>query len=149
MSEHFAPHEFACPCCGISNVDPDLIAALEQFRVDAGDCPVIISSACRCPRHNAAVRGEGHSRHLTTGLRACDAADIRVAGLTLAEMYFVACKVSRFSGGGIGIYLDKGFVHVDCRPGRARWGHLGGKYVPFVDAWGELEKKKREGLVDG
>jgi len=145
MSEHFDLAEFDCPCCGLVNVDPELIAALEQYRVDAGNRPVTVLSACRCPQHNAAVRGEAHSQHLTTGLRACTAADIVVPGLTLAQMYFVACKVAAFNDGGIGIYLDKQFVHVDVRPDRARWGHVSGRYVPFVAAWDVL--KKTEGTT--
>jgi uncharacterized protein YcbK (DUF882 family) len=145
LSEHFKKSEFACPCCGISNVDPDLIDALEQYRIDAGNRPVMISSGCRCLRHNAAVRGSDGSQHITTGIRACDAADIHVPGLTLADMYFVACKVRAFNEGGVGIYLDKGFIHVDTRRERARWGHMSGRYVPFLTAWDVL--KKAEGLV--
>jgi uncharacterized protein YcbK (DUF882 family) len=145
MSEHFKPKEFACPCCSISNVDFALVDGLEQLRTEAEDRPVFVLSACRCPRHNAEVKGAEHSRHLTNGIRACDAADIRVPGLSLATLYFLACKIKAFSQGGIGIYLDKGFVHVDCRPDRARWAHMSGRYVPFLDGWAAL--KKQEGLV--
>jgi uncharacterized protein YcbK (DUF882 family) len=144
VSRNFKPKEFACPCCSISNVDPDLVEALEQYRTEVGDKPVFVLSGCRCPQHNADVGGAEHSRHLTNGLRACDAVDVRVPGMTLPQLYFAACKVKPFNEGGIGIYLDKGFIHLDTRPGRERWGHMAGRYVPFIVAWKVLEK---EGIV--
>lgn len=141
MSRHFQPKEFACPCCSISNVDLGLVEALEKFRTEVGDRPVFVLSGCRCPQRNADVGGAEHSRHLTNGLRACDAADVRVPGLTLSQLYFAACKVRAFNEGGIGIYLDKGFIHLDTRPDRTRWGHVSGRYCDFAAAWKLLEKE--------
>jgi hypothetical protein len=51
-----------------------------------------------------------------------------------AEMYRLAEDVEAFRNGGIGVYPDKGFIHVDVRDGRARWGQFGGKYVALAKA---------------
>jgi len=49
-------------------------------------------------------------------------------------MYELAERVTAFREGGIGVYPERGFIHVDIREGRARWGHLGGKYVSLEEA---------------
>jgi len=100
--------------------------------------PIRILSGLRCIDRNKAVSGAKDSQHLTGG-----AADIIVDDLPMSELYTFAAGVTEFHNGGIGIYPDGGFIHVDVRLGRARWGHLDGKYVPFTEAWAEL--KEREG----
>lgn len=139
LSPHFSAHEFVCHCgCGTLNVDTRLVDALEELRVDVGNQPVTILSACRCPTHNTEVGGAPRSEHLTTGLRACTAADVRVPGVKLSALYFAACKVGAFHGGGIGVYPDQDFLHVDVRGTRARWGQIGRVKVEFIKAWDRL-----------
>ena len=53
----------------------------------------------------------------------CTAADIRILGVKLQDLYDEADKI--FQEGGVGIYYTSNFVHVDLdyenkRP--ARWG---------------------------
>ena len=61
---HFKPSEMTCKCgCGLNNTDLRLMQILEQIRSHFGDRPVIITSGCRCPRHNSAVGGVQGSRH--------------------------------------------------------------------------------------
>jgi len=78
LSEHFSRSEFACQCgCGANQVSPVLIGRLEKMRGLAG-IPFDLRSGCRCPAHNAAVKGRADSAHLTIPgtSEVCEAADI-------------------------------------------------------------------------
>jgi uncharacterized protein YcbK (DUF882 family) len=86
-----------------------------------------ITSACRCPKHNAAVGGAPHSEHLHGY-----AADIKAAGKSPLELYFAAEQVPCFAHGGIGLY-PADFIHVDTRPARARWFRVAGHDHPITD----------------
>lgn len=122
LSPHFNKKEFACKDCGESNINMDLVFALEQLR-DIVQKPIIVHSAYRCPEKNAAVGGVSQSQHMLG-----NAADINIPGLTVQEMYDAAMQVPAFKGGGIGVY-DTNFIHVDVRHNIARWARVDGKYV--------------------
>jgi len=128
LSKNFSRHEFACRCCGRAEINQRLVDALQELRDLA--CELVrISSGYRCPEHNQAIGGATRSQHLLG-----TAADIAVRGLTPAAMFSLAEEVEAFRNGGIGVYPDKGFIHVDVRDGRARWGQLDGKYVALAEA---------------
>ncbi len=62
--KHFRPAEFACRCgCGLNNMDPEFLRKLDLAR-DWAQVPFRITSACRCPEHNARVGGRPDSNHL-------------------------------------------------------------------------------------
>jgi uncharacterized protein YcbK (DUF882 family) len=126
LSPHFSSIEFRDQVTGELVVSPKLIYGLEQLRALVHK-PVLITSGYRSPAHNREVGGVQHSYH-TTG----EAADIRVEGLTVFELYILADQVEEFENGGIGIY-DGGFVHVDVRDARARWGRVAGNYVSIAE----------------
>ena len=128
LSRNFSKSEFACRCCGKAEIDQRLVEALQELR-DLAGAPVRVTSGYRCPDHNRAVGGAKQSRHLRG-----HAADIVIKGLSVAGMYELAGRVAAFRNGGIGVYPEQGFVHVDIREVRTRWGHLGGKYVSFEKA---------------
>jgi uncharacterized protein YcbK (DUF882 family) len=128
LSKNFSRHEFACRCCGRAEINQRLVDALQELR-DLAGLPVRVTSGYRCPEHNQAIGGATRSQHLLG-----TAADIVVRGMTPAEMYRLAEDIEVFRNGGIGVYPDKGFIHVDVRDGRARWGQLDGKYVALAKA---------------
>lgn len=128
LSRNFSKSEFACRCCGRAEIDQRLVDALQELR-DLAGAPVRVTSGYRCPDHNRAVGGAKQSRHLLG-----HAADIVIKSLSVAGMYELAEQVDAFRKGGIGVYPERGFIHVDIREGRTRWGHLDGKYVSLEEA---------------
>ena len=128
LSRNFSRSEFACRCCGKADIDPRLVDALQELR-DLANAPIRVTSGYRCPEHNRAVGGAKQSRHLRR-----HAADIVIKSLSVTVMYELAEQVAAFRNGGIGVYPEQGFIHVDIREGRTRWGHLDGKYVSFEEA---------------
>ena len=129
LSPHFKTEEFCCKCgkCGNEcKINLDLINALEELR-DGVDKPIIILSGYRCPNSNKMANGVSHSQHLLG-----NAADIRIPGFTLQQMYEAAKRVFAFSDGGIGVY-DGNFLHVDVRKTKARWARVEDKYVALSE----------------
>ncbi|MBB3231720.1 D-Ala-D-Ala carboxypeptidase family metallohydrolase [Halomonas stenophila] len=113
LSTHFSRSEFACGCgCGFDTVDAATLEILEAVRTHFG-APVIVTSGCRCPDHNAAVGGASHSQHLYGR-----AADIKVRNATPATVHGYIAR--HFPDASLGLYGT--FVHVDTRSdGPARW----------------------------
>jgi len=111
VSKNFKLKEFQCKD-GSNQVvlDSQLLNKLQELR-DLLNKPIIINSAYRNKEYNKKVGGAANSQHLFGR-----AVDIKVNGMDPHEVARVA-EVIRF--GGIGIYPS--FVHLDTRPGRARW----------------------------
>ena len=116
---YFKRDEFRCPCgrCGGFPVEPQesMVRTVDEIRRRLG-VPVSVvdggGSGVRCAAHNAEVGGVANSQHLF-GL----AADLHSAA-SPAEMKAVAEDVMGRTG-GIGLYSWG--IHVDTRPGYARW----------------------------
>ncbi len=133
LTRNFSRHEFACKgkqCCGHSApVLPELALGLQELRDRAG-VPLVISSGFRCRTHNKAVSGTLESQHCLG-----TAADVVCPeGFTPKRLAQLAESIPAFRDGGIGVYPEEGFVHVDVRGTKARWGRLGGKYVSYEEA---------------
>lgn len=113
LSENFYRREFACKCgCGLDSIEMETVEVLQAVRDHFG-VPVSITSGLRCKAHNARVGGAPRSQHLTGR-----AADIKVHGVMPRAVY--EWLVSEYPGRyGVGLYST--FVHVDTRPGAARW----------------------------
>jgi uncharacterized protein YcbK (DUF882 family) len=128
LSEHFATSDFACPDCGRCKVSGALLAVLEELRTLGGDHPIAVLSGYRCPERNAAAGGAPASQHVEG-----NAADIRIAGKTLQEMYDLAIQIPAFHNGGVGVY-DTRFIHVDVRGKAARWARCNGDYLGLAES---------------
>ena len=116
MTKNFRLSEFVCPCCGRDNVARRLVLALQELR-DLAGVPITITSGIRCERWNEKVGGSERSQHLYGR-----AVDIVIRDLHPVEMETLAEKITKFRQGGIGVYPDRGFIHVDVRlNGPARW----------------------------
>lgn len=129
LSKNFSKWEFACPHCALSNPDPRLILALQQYR-DLLNKPIKITSAGRC----IALEGKFPlSQHMVSSAKMSKAVDCIALGPTLLEMYYAALEIPDFMNGGIGIYPNKdnsnaGFLHLDVRTNFARWSRIEGTY---------------------
>ncbi len=78
MYPHFKQTEFACrDKCGFMNENLKVVEILEDIRSHFGNRPVIITSGCRCVRHNNKVGGVKGSKHLSG-----EAADFYVKGVS-------------------------------------------------------------------
>lgn len=122
LSEHFKRSQLMCPCCGACDLDLRLLPALERLRKIA-KAEIEIVCGYRCEKANGGAKGVTKLAHLDGR-----AADIRIAGKTLQEMYDLAELVPGFEYGGIGVH-DDGTMHVDVRVFKARWGRVEGKYL--------------------
>lgn len=79
---HFKQSEFACKCgCGFKDEDLKVVEILENIRAYFGHKPVIITSGCRCVKHNNKVGGIKGSAH-TLG----KAADFYIKGVSTQNL---------------------------------------------------------------
>lgn len=110
MTPHFANSELACRCgCGMLPKQ-DFMDKVEALRLAYGK-PLAVTSAARCPNHNARVSGTGRTGPHVTG-RAIDLAVDRGDAYRLLRMALEA----GFSGLG---FQQKGagrFLHLDDLP---------------------------------
>ena len=141
LSKNFTPREFRCPDCGRVRVEEKLVQGLQKLR-DKTDRPIIVTSGYRCNEHNREVGGSENSLPLTG-----QAADITCAGMSLLRLYFEAIGVPEFQDGGVGLYSQNNFIHVDVRGKRARWGRLDGKYCTIHLALDALRKRRKEDVT--
>lgn len=97
--------------------DPRLLDVLHELMVSLGRADGEIDVVCgyRTPHTNEYLRSHGHgvARH-SLHMQAM-AIDIRIPGVSTAELRDAALRLGR---GGVGYYADSGFVHVDV--GRVR-----------------------------
>jgi uncharacterized protein YcbK (DUF882 family) len=101
----------------------------------------VVVSGFRTPASNAAVCGAGNSQHLRAG-----ALDVCVAAAQLTGFSGAALELRR---GGVGVYTNRGFVHLDSGPVR-RWGDVpggGGTAAPqdplarMAEAWAATRQR--------
>jgi uncharacterized protein YcbK (DUF882 family) len=135
LSANFDSKEFKCDHCDQSFADKRLVDALQKLR-DAIGKPIKILSGFRCVQNNKEAGGGKNSQHLYG-----KAADIVIEGMSVKEMYYQALTIDDFNQGGIGIYPDNNFIHVDVRDGKARWARVGkGKQAKYVSIEEGLKK---------
>jgi hypothetical protein len=121
--------KIACPCgCGAAALDPRFVKALRELAALALPHQIEIVLAVRCDSFNRGKKGLPKRAHMEGR-----AADIRIDGLTVAEMYQLALKVEAFAVGGIGLN-DDGTMHLDTRVYPARWSRVRGAYLGLTAA---------------
>lgn len=115
LSTHFKVKEFACKDGSDAVlVAPRLVMVLQSIRSHFG-AAVTINSGYRTPQYNTKVGGVAHSQHCY-GM----AADISVKGQTPAAVAAYARQLMP-DWGGVGVYSQKGFTHIDVREAKADW----------------------------
>lgn len=63
--KYFKKEEFTCKCgCGLNNINLKLVQIADEIREKIG-VPLIVSSGCRCSKHNKNVGGVLNSRHIS------------------------------------------------------------------------------------
>lgn len=112
------------------NIIPTLVV-LDALRAKL-EAPITLLSTYRSPEYNAAVGGEKqsyHMRFMAIDFTAAAGSPARWAALLnrmRGQKFDLPEERSGARGewtfrGGIGIYPDSGFVHVDCRGHDANW----------------------------
>ena len=115
LSTHFKVKEFACKDGSDAVlVAPRLVMVLQSIRSRFG-AAVTINSGYRTPQYNAKVGGVAHSQHCYG-----TAADITVKGQKPAAVAAYARELMP-DWGGVGVYSQKGFTHIDVREAKADW----------------------------
>jgi len=120
LSPHFTSQEFAChdgtpvPRGELHQLEHLCRAYLEPLRRVWG--PVRVLSGYRPRAYNAQVGGAPHSYHVYDEHHLGVAADVACARGRPADWYRT---LAMLHPGGLGKYADH--VHVDSRPGLARW----------------------------
>jgi len=121
LTKNFDITEFSCndgtpvPSEYLPNVKK-LAEQLQILRDELNE-PIHINSAYRHKEYNKKIGGEKNSQHLLA-----KAADITVKSKTPKQLAAIIEKLiseGKLKFGGMGVY--PGFVHVDIRPGKARW----------------------------
>ena len=104
LTKHFSRHEFTCQCgCGFENIDMNLVAILENIR-NILRSPIIITSGCRCEKHNEKAGGKPDSSHLKG-----KAVDILVRDSAARFKYVIMALENGIKRIGIA----KNFIHID------------------------------------
>ena len=116
LSNHFSSVEFICRCgCGTIRMNPMLVPKLEEarkrYRKSVPEGRFVVTSGCRCLKHNKDSKGSPLSQHRSNEEEdlECSAADLQVNGGV--ERYHMVDALIKSGFNGIGI--AKGYVHGD------------------------------------
>lgn len=139
---HFTPRELACRCGGRFCKGEyfhheTFLDRLEALRELSGEA-LLLNSARRCKKHNAAVGGATRSQH-TLAM----AADISLTGLSATKLARDALRAG-FTALGFG----RSFLHVDIREERTAF-HYPGADQAWRTRFGfdPVERYKRTGAL--
>ena len=99
---NFKIEEFKCSCCGLVDINSDLLDLLQEARNALG--PLHITSSYRCPEHNNKVSSTGLAGPHTTG----KAVDIHVSHSAHRKQL-----IDYFTNKVTGLGIAKTFIHID------------------------------------
>lgn len=120
MTPHFSRVELACKCgCGMLP-EQDFMDKVETLRELYGK-PLRVTSAARCPEHNARVSATGLNGPHTTGR----AIDLAVSGNEALKLLSLALSMPDFNGVGVSQKGDhrSRFLHLDTIPRKTIWSY--------------------------
>lgn len=115
----------APPAAVWPNIVPTLLIA-DELRERCGKALTVLSSY-RSPAYNRAVGGEPNSFHmrfmaldLTCGGLDAERLHKIAAGIRGTHVFRVGNETFKWNG-GLGLYVQSNFIHIDCRAGKADW----------------------------
>ena len=115
VSENFYKDEFACPHCGVADIDSGLVQKLQVLRTEIGRS-LIINSGYRCQEHNDKIphssKNSSHIKGLAVDLSCTNGPD---------RYELIALCMKSFKR--MGVYAG-GWVHVDVdedKPQNVMW----------------------------
>jgi uncharacterized protein YcbK (DUF882 family) len=102
----------------ITHIDQQLLDMLYDIRqyFPSKSSRIILVSAYRSPETNALLRKTGHNVAKNSYHMEGKAFDVRIEGVSLANLRKAALRYGR---GGVGYYPRSGFVHIDTGPVRS------------------------------
>lgn len=109
----------------VRDFDPEAINFLWELAQKQKFTDFLVLSGYRTPETNRIVHGAGDSQHLRAA-----ALDIHIPANKYASFSEAALGMGR---GGVGLYSDQGFIHLDAGPVR-HWGTAPGTAVAAARA---------------
>jgi len=109
---YFSNKELACPCCGDLYLQPGFLEIINDLRTLVGE-PLIVTSACRCPTHNASVGGHKRSLHMFDNV--AHATDTCAVDFSVRDSGQRARIVPAALALGLSVGIASNFIHVDMR----------------------------------
>ena len=111
LSPNLDSSEITCKCgCGLNKLDKKTVNLFQRMRDYCG-FPIIITSGCRCAKHNKAVGGVADSAHLPDKTGTCHALDLNYN--SAQELYKMIKGLLNAGCTRIGINFAKHFIHFD------------------------------------
>lgn len=132
LSDHFTKTNFdsrkkGCDCFNSLRISLGLVGILEALRTKVSKrIDIITGYYCpECRPRQYGVKRDFHHQGL--------AADIRIDGMSLVDLFLMAETFPEIKG--LGINFDDGHVHVDTRktPERDTWVEQSGQWIPLTD----------------
>ena len=104
---NFKQTEFNCRCgCGTNRISKELLDMLQYARKKAA-IPFVITSGCRCPKHNSDIGTTATSDHIADENNICYGVDIACTVDRNRYVLITALKNAGFNRIGIA----RGFIH--------------------------------------
>lgn len=122
LTANFSRSEFACPCCGRTEMNRQHIERLQRFRDFMTDkigrpirivCTHAQGGGFRCRAMNSKIKTASRNSQHCLGL----ATDIYSPDLNIRQLYLYAKEFTEFTG--LGFYPHRNFIHVDSRKSAA------------------------------
>ena len=119
LGKHFNSREFSCKCsnknCVDQKISVELVTKLDLIREEFG-APIRITSAFRCQKHQASLRGSGIKTATGTSTHELgEAVDIQTMSGSKEGLEPIAEKHFKSIG------IANTFLHLDTRPDFRRW----------------------------